>query len=192
MPNSRAPGFIEMEYHSLYGFHVRELPVNTVNIDTGDPNASTIDDWTGGTVSWRTMASELSELLADRLPTTSVIDRATLWAQPLPTDLPLFVDSFSLADTGTVSPSGYTKAVQETLTARDTGGYVAKLVSLDMASGDNFDVQVTPTAAGVADLIDAWFAETNGWSSQAGFRPSTFIKATRTLNESLRRRYRQT
>jgi hypothetical protein len=138
------------------------------------------------------MASALAEVLTSRFPATTTYVRATLWYQPTDDDLPAFLDSYTLEEVGTVSPAGYDLATQETLTARDSEGYLAKLVFLDMASGNNFDKQETITAAGIDDLWAEWSAETNGWSSQNGKRPTTFIKATRTLNEALRRQYHQT
>lgn len=192
MANAIAPGWIDYEYHSLYGTHNREMPVNTITIHDPVREDSTIEAWDTSDVNWRDMASAMAAELVDRLPTTSTIDRATLWFQPTPDDLPLFVDSFLLDVDGTVAVPGYTKAAQETITARDTLGNIAKIVSLDMASGDNWDVQITPTGAGVAALFAVWTDDAWGWSSRAGHKPAIFIKATRTLNENLRRRYKQT
>lgn len=192
MANDIAPGWISFEEHSIYGAHVREMPVNTITIHDPVREDSTIEAWDTTDVNWRDMATAMANELRDRLPTTSTIDRATLWYKPDPADLPLFVDSFLLDIDGTVAAPGYTKAAQETITARDTLGNIAKIVSLDMASGDNWDVQITPTAAGVTDLFAVWTDNAWGWSSRAGHKPSIFIKATRTLNESLRRRYKQT
>lgn len=192
MPNSIAPGFIQLEYTSNFGPHTAELPVNNVNIASPDGLLSTIDTWDAGTIVWTDMVDEMVDLLGDRMPSDVTYNTATLWSQPTPDDLPTFVAAYELGVAGTVAVPGYTKAVQETITARDTDGYVAKLVLLDMASTNNFDKQVTITAAGITDLWAAWSNTSNGWASRNGKRPATFIKATRTLNESLRRRYRQT
>jgi len=192
MPSSRAPGWVQYEYVTAHGPHSQEIPVNTINPDFGSPEDSTIDTWDLGSINWRTMASALAEQLTSRFPATTSYNRATLWYQPTPEDLPMFLDSYSLEEVGTVSPAGYDLATQETITARDSEGYIAKLVFLDMATGNNFDKQETITAAGIDDLWAEWSAETNGWSSQNGKRPTTFIKATRTLNEALRRQYHQT
>lgn len=192
MPNSANPAFVTLDYHSAFGAHAAELPVKELDIDAGDPALTTIAVWSGGVISWQTMVSTLVAQLATRYPATVIFDRATLWLQLLATDLPTFVDSFALGIDGTASTPGYTKAVQETITARDTAGYLAKIVSLDMASGNNFDKQLDPTVAGVDNILDVWFDPDMGWSSRAGFRPSVFIKATRTLNEKLRREYGET
>ena len=192
MPSSIAPGFIQIEYHSAYGAHVQTLPVNNINVDAGDPVTSTIDTWTAGALLWSAMVDDLVDELIHRYPSSVTLDRANLWSKPLPTDLPTFVASHQIGVVGDAAVPGYTKAAQETISARDTAGYIAKIVSLDMASGDNWDVQFTPTAAGVVGLFSVWTSDAAGWSSQAGFRPAIFIKATRTLNEALRRRYRQT
>ena len=192
MPNSNAPGFITIESTSIFGAHVATLPVNTISPDFVSPTSSTIEAWDSSSVNWVDMVTALVDLLADRFPVDYDFLRASLWDRPTPADLPTFVGTVSLATPGTVATPGWNKATQETITARDTGGYIAKLVLLDMASTNNFDEQVTLTGAGLADLFDEWQAMTNGWSSQAGFRPNSFIKATRTLNEKLRKAYGMT
>lgn len=192
MPNSVAPGYITIESTSVYGPHEAEIPVNTIDINESDPVSSTIQPWVGVGVDWAVMTNELVGLLADRYPTTYTFDRATLWSKPTPDDLPTFVASVALSIPGTVAVPGWSKATQETITARDTAGYIVKLIELDFASTNTFDRQVTLVAAGLTDLWAAWSDEGNGWSSRAGFRPATFIQTTRTLNEELRRRYRMT
>lgn len=192
MPSAKAPGWIQLEYTTAHAPHSQEIPVNNININTGDPADSTIDTWDSDTIGWVTMTDALVAQLADRFPTSTTYNRATLWSQPTVDDLPQFVSSYVLDVDGTVAVPGYNLATQETLTARDEEGYLAKLVFLDMASTNTFDKQETIVAAGIADLWAEWSAETNGWSSQNGKRPTTFIKATRTLNEALRRQYHQT
>jgi len=192
MPNSKNPGWIQFEYITEHAPHSQEIPVNTPIINTGSPIDSEITCWDASTIPWVTMADALVAQMADRFPTTTDYVRATLWSQPLAEDLPVFVASYVLTVPGTVTPAGYNLATQETVTARDSAGYLAKLVFLDMASGDSFDRQDTLVGAGLTDLWAEWSAESNGWASQAGYRPTTFIKATRTLNEALRRQYHQT
>lgn len=192
MPNSINPGYVELEYHSPDGGHNAQIPVNELDIDTGTPANTTILCWDTTTKNWRTMTSELVAVLKTRHPTFNTFDRATLWSKPTEDDLPMFVDSYALDVDGTVTSPGWTRAAQETITARDTAGYIAKIVSLDMASGDDWARQLDPTVAGVDNILDVWFDESNGWSSRAGNRPSVFVKATRTLNEKLRQAYGDT
>jgi len=190
MPFSLDPGFIILDYHSAYAPHVQLLPIKGIQIDTADPHASEIDTWDGGAISWVTMTDAMVALFADRYPATVHYDRATLWSKPTEEDLPLFIDAYNMDVVGTVGTPGYTKAVQETIMARDTGGNIVKLVFLDMASTNNFDKQLTLAAAGITDLFAEWTAETNGWASRAGLRPSVFSQATRNINEKLRREYK--
>jgi hypothetical protein len=192
MPNSVAPGFIQIESTSIFGAHSAELPVNTITIDSVVPLDSTILAWDGSQIDWTVMVDALITELVDRYPVDYDFLRATLWSQPNPGDLPTFVATNSTAISGTVATPGWNKATQETITARDTGGYIVKLVLLDMASTNNFDPQVTLAGAGITSLWAEWSAITNGWSSRAGNRPSSFIKATRTLNEKLRKSYGMT
>lgn len=192
MPNAIAPGYIQIEYTSAYAPHIMTLPVNTITPNLGAPLSSQIEAWDTSLVDWTTMVDALVAEFQPRFPNTVTFDRATLWNQPLSTDLPFFVGSYSVSLVGTLAVPGWAKATQETISARDTAGYVAKLVFLDVGTTNTFDKQVTLVAAGITDLWDVWTSETWGWSSRAGNRPATFIQTSRTLNESLRRAYRMT
>lgn len=192
MPSDKAPGWIQLEYQTAHAPHSQEIPVNTIIPDYGNPADSDITAWDASTINWRTMTDALVDKLRDRFPVTTTYNRATLWYKPTPEDIPQFLDSYTMDVDGTVIAPGYDLATQETLTARDTEGYLAKLIFLDMASTNTFDRQDTIVAAGITDLWAEWSANTNGWSSQNGARIATFIKATRTLNEALRKQYHQT
>lgn len=189
-PNALDPGFVDIQYHSEFGPHNMILPVNTPNVVSPDGFDSTIDTWDAGTINWRAMTEALVTLMADQMPISVNFDFATLWYQLTPTSDPGFVDNFTLDIAGTAATPGWYKAVQHTIVAYDTDGNIAKLVLLDAGSGNTFDRETDPAAAGYDDLLTEWFLSTNGWSSRFGARPATFRSGFKTLNEKLRRAYR--
>lgn len=192
MPNAIAPGYIQIEYTSAYAPHIMTLPVNNITPNFASPLNSQIEAWDTSLVDWTDMVDALVAEFLPRFPSTVTFDIATLWNQPTPEDLPMFISSYSVSAVGTQVTPGWAKATQETISARDTAGYVAKLTLLDFGSTNTFDRQVTLAAAGINDLWDVWSNEVWGWSSRAGNRIATFIQTSRTLNESLRRAYRMT
>jgi hypothetical protein len=190
-PGDLAPGFIRVAYHSAFGLHVMTIPVNTPNPDTGTPADSTIDNWSSGEVNWRTMTDDLIALIKAIYSTNSEFDSAQLFTKSVGA-APIPVDSYTLAVAGTETTPGWEKATQQTLSARDAGFNEAKLVFLDFASGNDFGKYTDATAVGLNLIFDEWSDPTNGWGSRKNARPATFIAATRTLNEKLRRAYRLT
>lgn len=192
MPNALDPAFITVEYVTAHGPHEQTLPINNINIDEADPINTTVECWDLSDRPWVDMVTDLVTLFLPRFPNSTNFGVATLWSQPEPDDLPRYLAATLLDLDGSNLTPGYNLATQETITARDTSGYIAKIELLDMASTNNFDKQTTLAAAGIEDLFAEWSAVTNGWASRAGNRVATFIKATRTLNEELRRRYHQT
>jgi hypothetical protein len=192
MVESISPGFIQIDYHSDFGVHTMRLPTKELNI--GAPKSdSTVDTWDAGTINWRDMTDALITEMLPQMPSSVTFDTATLFQQTSPEVTPTFIDSYTLTsmDGSAVSP-GWFKAVQHSLLARDTAGNIAKIILLDAGSGNTFDAENDPSAAGFDDLLAEWFAESNGWSSRANFRPAVFIKGYKTLNEKLRREYRMT
>jgi len=191
-PGSLSPAFIQAEYDSAYGHHVMTLPVNTLDLDIESPENTLVLTWAGGSINWRDMLDALVGSMLEQFPATVVFGVATLWRQPTAEDLPIFVDSYNVDQTGTDASPGEAKATQMTITARDSNGAIAKLVLLDFASNNIWAKFTTVAGAAVAALWTEWTDPSNGWSSRKNARPNTFIAATRTLNEKLRRAYRLT
>lgn len=193
MPNSLAPAFIKVEYQSQFGAHTMTLPTLGTNIDPSDPTLSTIDTWVGGTVLWTTMVNDLLALVDDFYGISTTFDVATLFTQESATADPIPRASVALAVVGDIPAPQWDKAVQFSITARTTNFGLAKLVMMDADSFDDWDKIVALAAApAVQALFNEWADPTNGWSAQDNGRPATFLQATKTLNEKLRRSYRMT
>jgi hypothetical protein len=189
MPADLFPGFIRVDYITPYAPHVMVLPVNTPVIDTGDPVSSTITAWDAGQRDWVDMASDLITEIADAYATTVNFNRVTLFNKPDPDEDAVFIASEAIDIDGTVATPDWYQATQLTINAKDGENKIAKLVLLDFASGGLFTKTLSLTGSGLEAIWGQWAAVTNGWSSRNGKRPSTFISATRTLNEKLRRNY---
>lgn len=184
-----SPGFIRVDYLSPYAPHVMILPVNTIDVDAGAPEDSTILAWDSGQRDWVDMATDLLTEIADAYATTVNFNRITLFNKPDPDLDAVFLASEAIDIDGTVETPGWYQGTQLTLNAKDGENKIAKLVLLDFASGGLFTKTQTLTGSGLEAIWGEWASNLNGWSSRNGLRPSTFISATRTLNEKLRRNY---
>jgi len=192
MPSSLFPGFIKLEYHSAYAPHVALWPTRGLDIIEGDPITSTIADWGAGQVLWTDMVDDLVAALADLVPATVIFDRATLFNVTGIDDDPQPIATYVVDVPGTEAAPGYTQAVQLTMVFRTTDFNISKVVLLDMASFDAFDKVISlagqPALTAIADV---WTSVTNGFAGRDNARPATFVAATKTLNEKLRRSYHQ-
>jgi len=192
MPSSLFPAFIKLEYHSAYAPHIALWPTRGIDIDEGNPIASTIADWGAGQVLWTDMVDDLVAALADLAPTTVNFDRATLFNVTGIADDPQPISTYVVDVPGTEAAPGYTQAVQLTMIWRTTDFNISKLVLLDGASFDAFDKVISLTGQPALTAInDVWTSVANGFAGRDNARPDTFVAATKTLNEKLRRSYRQ-
>jgi len=184
MPNSLAPAFFELEYHSAYGPHTQRVPTLDWNED------DTFDTWVSGSISSATMISGFVDLLLPFYPDTVVFDRYTVFTKEDATapDVPRQAGVFT-GKIGTADDAGWTKAVQLTMSLRSTSFGLVKYEFLDGASGDNYDPIQVPDSDMTALL--AYVSDNdNGFSAQDNGKPLTFLQLTKTLNEKLRKAYR--
>lgn len=183
MPESPAPAFVRINYHSVYGPHTMQVP--TLAFAAGD-----FETWAGGSVSAATMIGDMVDFLLPFYPDTTVFDNYIVFSQPTPADDPLPVDGGVFVSVeGTAATPGWTKATQLTMSIRSTLFGISKIVFLDAASGNNWDPIRSPDAsmtALLAELSDL----SNGWAARDNGRPNTFVGLTKTLNEKLRKAYR--
>lgn len=190
MVNSIAPAYVQIEYHSLYAPHVMKIPIRGIENPTAPPLSLSAEAWDTTSVVIDTMVDNLVTELVPRFPATASFDRWTVWSQPTPEDEPLFVGGASINSVGTAAVPGWSKATQETVSMRDTGGNLVKVTLMDFASGDDFEAYTSAAAIGVDGIIGEFFSSSNAWMSRANLQPSSFVRRTATLNEALRRAYR--
>lgn len=193
MPNSPGPTQILINYHSAFGFHKMALNANEWH-STPDVNGSgAIEAWDATLIDTDDMVKALVTLFAPFFPATVSFDNYIVFTYASPTADPVPVASGALTTIGTSGTPGWSKAVQATLSFRTDLFGIAKIVFLDYDSQDSFDKTVIiPGGSPLEDLRDEFVLDTNGWSGRDGGRPDTYLSATVTLNEKLRKSYRMT
>jgi len=189
MPASLGPSFVEINYHSSFGFHTMTLP--TLEYDQVNDEFQT---WAAGVVDSVTMIEAFVDTLLPFFPTTVVFDNYTIY--DLPTDpgpaLPR-KSAILTAKAGAVAAPGWTKAVQFTVTIRTATFGILKIVLLDIDSGNSFERQAAVTTpSDFTDMMAELTADTNAWSGRDNGQPNVFLQCSRTLNEKLRKSYRMT
>jgi len=148
----------------------------------------TYEAWSGATVAGDDMAKVLIDALGDGASDNIVYDGYTIWDVPSLGADPLFVFAEAYSVPGTDTAIGWAEAVQRTFTWRTAVGGIAKLVQLDVATGNNFGRYPTVIAP-YTGILTAFQAIGAAWSGRDGTKPTAFKNVTVTLNEQLRRSY---
>ncbi len=188
MANSKAPAFVKVNYHSIYGVHVAVIPTLSWNAGTGQGDFAT---HAGGITAADAMIQDLCDTLTGILPDDSAYDNYVIYSQPDPDDLPVPVASNALTGVGIDTTPGWKKATQVTMTFRTTLFGVFKLVILDAATNNDFSKTSSLGSSGVLfDVFGLISDPALGWAGQDNGRPNNLISQTVTLNEKLRRAYR--
>lgn len=195
MPEAIGPTVAQIAYHSAYGAHTMDIPLRQWTAPSVGDILGSVPRWSDDTlIPVDTMLEDLIDLYKPFFPTTVSFDTIQIFTQATPTSSLVPVAGASLTGfDGTQATPGWTKAVQTTISVRDTNANLAKYVFLDCASFNSYDairglVGQADLAAIIAFVID----DANAFSSRAGFKPALFIGAFRTLNERLRKAYRMT
>lgn len=188
--NSLFPAFVELNYHSAYSPHVMTIPLKGWNPGVGFGD---IDTWSGSSSPADTMIEDLVDKLVPFFPSSVVFDsfviytKATVDAQSIPRA------AKTLGVSGTNITVGNNKAVQGTITAKTSLGGVAKIVLLDVQSGNSFERVTVPNySAALEAFVNFWFGSAQGFAGRDGGQPYFFLQVSYTLNEKLRREYRMT
>jgi hypothetical protein len=162
------------------------IPTKAWNTGAG---SGTFDTWLGGTIDAVDMIEALVTVMLPFFNSTVVFDNWVIfeYADAVSPGVPVVGDSFTGMD-GTDTGGTWAGAVETMLIARTAGFGIAKLVLLDSISDDDFNPVLTPTTR-YTNLITEWFDQDNGWSGRDNTRPNNFIKATKNLNQKLRKEY---
>jgi len=194
MANFRGPFFIKINYHSDFAPHAMQIPIRDYTPPFIGFSSGAIIGWDDTLNDADAMITSLVSLFLPFFGTGTTFDNYLIYHQALDTDpaVPQFSNALS-GMVGTVSPSGWDKATQMTSTWRSTTFGLMKLVFLDFASeGDFGKIQTLPGSGDLFNLDADLTGVSNGWKAQDNGQPLTFISATKTLNEKLRRAYRET
>lgn len=184
------PVYVKIEYSSAFGPHTMIRAIKDAWVTGAD--LGTVVPWSGGAaIAVKTMVTDLLDKIKVLYPSSVTFNGATLYTQPDP-DVPATPQlTTTLAVAGTSVGTSWGKAVELSLTFRDTAFNLARLVLLDCPTGNDFDQKIYGDLdSGVQDVVNEFMSTSKAWASARGNRPSTFIKQTATLNEKLRRAYR--
>lgn len=192
-PKTPYPAFILVRYHSTFAPHVQLLPTKEWN-----PLAGT--NGYGGYEAWDSTERDAKEMIEDFLAKTTLLqsdeidyDDAVVYTMASPTSpaIPRKVIPLT-AVTGQDGTPGYFRAVQFTFTFFDTAFNKSKVVLLDASSNNDFTKR-TSYASMSADekgVVDEWILESNAWASRSNLRPASALSLTKTINDKLRKAYR--
>jgi len=186
------PSFVRIRSASDFGAHVNTIPTRQWSPGGGTDDSGTFLAWDDSDRDAQDMIVDFVTLLAALYPSGVTFNNFTIFSFDSEDDPPTPRFSGGLAIAGTHADPGYTKAVQTTLSFYDTAFNTAKLVCLDSASDNSFNKHTAAdlTAAELAVGVE-FSAIESAWSSRANLRPMTLLSVTRTLNEKLRRAYRE-
>lgn len=189
MTNFIGPAWIQIKYHGALAPHTMTIP--TLAWNDGADNG-TFDAWVGGTIDATTMITDLVDFMLPFFNSDTVFDNFQIFTQASDTDpiIPRRSDKFT-AKVGTNVSASWAAAVEVIMIARTTLFGIAKLTLLDAVSDNDF-TPITSLAGRYLDLMSLWADNTQGWSGRDNGRPLTFLKATKNLNQKLRKEYRYT
>lgn len=192
MPNSLFPAFVRLNYHSAAAPHSQTIPTLPWLDVESDGEVGEFETWGASTIDALDMITNLVDELVKFFDALVTYDNFVIFTQEdaEADPVPRASGSFT-AKVGTETDAGWGGAVQTTISFRTTLFGLSKLTLLDSASRDDFNPITVPVAP-YTTLIPEFAATFNGWSGQDGGRPATFIRATKTLNEKLRRAYHYT
>lgn len=189
--HSLSPAFVKIKYSSAYAPHIQSLPTRAWTPPTGGHPFGSYTNWASVSIDADDMIQALAALYAPLFPTSTTIASYEIFTQDTPTSPILPRAANSIAVPGTIATPGYTKAVQSTFSFFDSAFNTVRLILLDSDSTNDF-LPKPPEAFTTAEnnLIAEFTSVNNAWSSRAGFQPTTIRTLTQTLNERLRRSYR--
>lgn len=190
MAGSLFPSYFQLFYHSAFAPHVATIP--TRQWSPGAVNGTFLA-WDASNVDADTMITGYVDVFKAFFAATVVFDSYVIYDVPVDgfPGNPVAQERFT-AKVGTSVLGGYSKAAQATITMRTDSFNIAKYVGLDVDTGDSFDKVDDPT--GIASLeafIDYVSDITNSFSGRLAGKPDVFLQVSYTLNEKLRRSYRE-
>lgn len=193
MENSLSPAFVRIDYRSTWATHIALLGTSAwfPTSITGTLGSYLSHD--GDPLDAEVMINAFVDKLAAQHKATTNFDLATVYTQAAPVGQAIPRASASLTQVGSNAAGGPDKATQLTLNGRTTLFGHFKLVLLDVPVGtSNFDKQFPSTfPSTISDIFTEYALTDNAWLARDGGQPSFPISATITLNERLRKEYRQ-
>lgn len=192
MENALSPAFVRIDYTSIYAPHSMEIPSVAVGLTDGadSPYEFLLPTPLAPIEVEEAVTAYVNIIKAFFIPST-VFNGYTLFTQADENSPAVPVETNSLNIVGTAGTTSWEKAVQWTVTWRTTAFGVFKVVFLDAISNNDFD-KITNEADDVGlDPVHDYVTNTGTWvRGRDGGKPKTFLQASKTLNEKLRRSYK--
>jgi len=187
--NSLFPAFIRIFEHSANASHVRTVPTLLWTPPTPGNDFGTFDTWNAGSIQAEDQVTDLVTQLKEFVPSTYHFDSAIIYTMADETADPLPRISIDLGVAGTGDPG--VPACQGTYTWRTSEFGLLKVVILDGTPTTDFLPFTVEGAPGgqPRDLGDLLRDDDHGFAGRDGGQVTSFLRATFTLNESLRREY---
>lgn len=192
--NGLWPSFFRIFYHSAFGPHTMTVPTRQMAGPTEGHPGGTVLNWLNESIDVDDMINAFVDSLLPSFGDDTHFDSYITYfgsADPL---APMYPQAQgTLTQIGTSETPGWTKAVQGTLSFRTADFGLFKVTLLDCASGDSFEKITTLVPDGPLDVISLIVTSADyGFSGRDGAPPATFLQFSLTLNEKLRRSYRET
>jgi hypothetical protein len=180
--HSLVPAYVEIDYHSTWSPHKMTIPTLAWNPGAGYGDFETHN---GGSIAADEMVDALIAVLKAFVPASVAFDGYTVFTKATEAS-PSIPRAFKTSGVVGTAPLSWSKATQLTISAKTDNAGDARLVLMDAASGNDFDL-ITPATitASYTALFAEWFSPDNGL-------PYYFTQASITLNEKLRKQYHMT
>lgn len=194
MPSDIGPSFIRIDSTSEFGPHSNFIPTLLWSDDPSTNDHGVFQTWNSGSIDAVDMIMDLMDVLTPFYDSTTTFNNWTIYskADPDANAIPVQSDAFTSV-VGTTAFTGWRQAVQRTATWRTTGFNLFKIVMLDVPNSNQFQKISTKGSSGVYFNLDAVVTDgDHGFSGRDNNQPASFVSATHTLNEKLRRAYRVT
>jgi len=194
MPFDIGPSFIRLDSTSEFGPHSSFIPTLLWSDDPSTNDHGVFQTWNSGSIDAVDMIMDLLTALLDFFDSTTTFNNWTILSKPDADSpaVPVQSDNFT-GQVGTTAFTGWRQAVQRTISWRTTGFNIFKIVCLDVPVSNNFaKISTLPGSGSLFDLDAVVTDGDHGFSGRDNNQPQSFISATHTLNEKLRRAYRAT
>jgi hypothetical protein len=183
--HSLFPGYVLFNYHSNIASHTMTLPTRNWNPVSVTGTMGSFEAWDSSTRDAEAMIDDLVTAFAAAYSSEVVFDRATIYQLASETDPPLPKAAKIINVPGTFGTPGWFKAVQATYTLFDSAFETAKLVLLDFPSRNSFGTRPAGPLTEEQAILDEYVADTNAWSSRAGFQPQNLRTMRLNINDVL-------
>ena len=189
------PAYYFVRLHSIFAPHTMTIPTRAWNPLAGTNGFGGFQACDSSDADADDMINALVTKLSFLQSSEIVYDDWTIFtkADKDAPAIPRATNSFT-AQLGQDGTPGYFRGVQFTYTFFDTEFNKSKLVILDASSNNDFTKRhsYAEMSADEKAVVDVFTLDSWAFQSRKGFRPATVLSLTKTINDSLRREYRDT